>query len=97
MNISQIKAEISAIVNHPIVNLQMCVQEDTLGSPTEWLAHWDNNNRVKIVMHKEVFEKASDPSFNGLALKQKLVTPANNKEPYHKFVVVTPKNIMGVL
>lgn len=96
MNISQIKVEISALVGKSITHLNLQIQEDALGTPSQWLAHWDNDIRLKVIMHEDVYEKAKDPDFEGLAYKHETVSPVG-KGSYTKITLITPRSIAGVL
>ena len=97
MNIVQLKTELSTKcgVQFPTLTMVRQLAEDQ--TPTEWLSHWDNDNRIRVTMHQDVFGKIkADPKFNGLALKKELVEATEIRAAYTRFVVITPKNIEGV-
>ena len=106
MNIQQIKVEIAnkAQLSNPITALNMVRQmvegteNDPKPTPTEWLSHWDNDNRVRVTMHETVFEQIkANPLMEGLAVKHEVVQPEDEtKAPYLRFVVITPRFIEGV-
>lgn len=99
MNISEIKAAISAKVGTVIGTLSMVRQFDA--DPTDatkkvaspWVSHWDNDARIRITMHEDIMNQLkTNPAKSDLAIKYELVQPAD-KAPYHRFVVITPKDI----
>lgn len=96
MNIQQVKEHISQKAGFTLVSLSLSRQmaeESTPDNPvpTEWLTHWDNENRVRVVMHQDVMEKIkSDLTFNSLAVKPMEIVEKEGVKPYKKFVVITP-------
>lgn len=94
MNIQEIKQNISAQTGKPFPKLDMARQltEDKL--PTSWYSHWDNVNRVRVVMHEDIFNKlVENTSMEGLALKPMDTVTPEGKPPYTRFVVITPTSI----
>lgn len=71
MNTTEIKAKLQ------ISRLEFARVKAADGSDTPWLRHWDNDNRVAVVVHEDVIEHIkADPSCDNLALKPaKIVTP----------------------
>lgn len=96
MNISQIKQELNAKTGVNFPSLSMVRQFDEEGVKQPWLSHWDNDNRVRVVMHEEVFDAIkADASKSDLALKKEVVEATETRPAYTRFVVITPKNIEG--
>jgi hypothetical protein len=97
MNIQQIKADIAAKTKAPLTTLTMVRQLDqTTEKPTEWLSHWDNDNRIRVTMHQDIFnEIKANPAKEGLAVKREDVPATDSRAAYTRFVVITPKNIEG--
>lgn len=102
MNITQIKAAISAVTGHPLPFLQFTTQLDQDKNPTPWVSHWDNINRIRVTMHEEVLKAIKDDlTFSGLAYKIEQVQPEPDattgeaKSPYTRIILITPKNIVG--
>lgn len=95
MDIKQIKAELAAKLGFAIPNLQMVRQfEQDETTPAPWLSHWDNDHRVRVVMHEDVFKQiVADQNFNTLALKYEEIPATTERESYKRFVVITPRNI----
>lgn len=62
---------------------------------TPWLSHWDNNARIRVVLHQDVMATIkANPSVNTLALKDEEVKPADmSKQSYSRYVIITPNNI----
>jgi hypothetical protein len=66
---------------------------------TPWVSHWDNDHRLRMTMHEDIMSAISasrDSSGvftkSDLAFKYELVQPSD-KAPYHRFVVITPRDI----
>ena len=95
MNITQIKSQIGADQGISVPVLQFVTQLTEDKQPTEWVSHWDNTNRIRVSMHQDVLGQiVKDTTFNGLALKTETVTPVG-KEPYVRYIVITPLNIVA--
>lgn len=62
MNISELKAKLG------VETLNLNTAKDTNGNATDWLRHWDNDNRVAISIHKDTVAKikAENPSTLGI-------------------------------
>lgn len=102
MNINQIKQSIAVSTGREFPVLQMVRQMEADGTtPQPWLSHWDNDNRIRVVMHQEVFEQIkADTTLAVLAVKREDVPEAINPDKtvraaYIRFVVITPRNIEG--
>lgn len=92
MNLTQIKTKIG----QPVLTMVRQLDETTK-EKTQWLSHWDNDNRVRVTMHEEVFNQIlQDKDFGGLAFKTEIVK-SEGKQPYTRYVVITPKNIEATL
>lgn len=100
MTIAQVKAEIASKSKTVVATLNMVRQLDKENKPSEWLQHWDNDTRIRIVMHQDVFEQIkANRDFEGLAVKPAIQVDAHTDEKgkevaaYTKYFVITPKNI----
>lgn len=96
MNIQAIKAAISTKSGVTISSLMMVRQMDQQDNTkqTEWLSHWDNDNRIRVTMHQEVFNKIKEnPEMTGLAVKYEEVPETTERKAYKRFVVITPANV----
>lgn len=95
MNIEVIKAKLG------VTSLDISAQKDAAGVvDPNWVSSWDNNKRVRVTLHKEVFDKiVANKAFDGLALKgPETVTPTDaTKPPYTRYVIITPTSIIGSL
>lgn len=111
MNIIEIKSTIATLTGKQLLSLDMGRQmdKDKTGAldektgkvkliPTEWFAYWDNTNRIRVVMHEEVFtlinnakKSGNIASVTGLALKPVTVVTPDGKASYQRFVVITPQ------
>lgn len=109
MNIQQIKQKMATILAFQVLSLDMSRQTEDAPDgtidpvtqkpkqlPTEWYQHWDNDNRVRVVMHEDIFKALkADPTMEGLALKtMETVTPKDATKPsYRRIVVIKPTTI----
>ena len=60
---------------------------------TVWVSHWDNDHRVRITMHEDIMNQLrSNPAKADLATKYELVKPFD-KAAYHRFVIITPRDV----
>ena len=46
--------EVKKDLNIEVFNLNTANDSD--GKPTDWLRHWDNDNRVAVSIHKDTFK-----------------------------------------
>lgn len=64
MTLDQVKTKL----NTQALDLVRCKDENN--KPTEWLRHWDNKERLAVVVHQDVLKIIKDtPKTNKLALK----------------------------
>lgn len=81
MNISDIKNQL----NIPQLNLNTA--KDSNGNPTDWMRHWDNDNRVAVSLHKDlVADLKANPSINSLGLQEE--TRTGEKGEYKAYRIV---------
>lgn len=105
MDINNIKSAIAKAANIQLPNLMLSRQLDITNNnePTEWLSHWDNENRVRVTMHQDVATKIKDdPTFNGLSYKKEVVAAhevagVGTIAEYTRFVVINPTSVEMVL
>lgn len=94
MNIEQIKSAIAANMGVSLPNLIMVRQFNEDKVPQPWLSHWDNDHRIRVTMHEDVFNQIkADTSKAGLAFKKEVVEATSERAAYTRFVVITPANI----
>jgi len=48
MNIAEIKSKLN------IAALELNTAKDSNDKPTDWMRHWDNDNRIAVSIHKEL-------------------------------------------
>lgn len=101
MTINEIKGAISTKLSVTIGTLSMVRQFDEttnpdgtiVKTPSEWVSHWDNDHRVRITMHEDIMNQLkANGAKSDLAFKYELVQPAD-KAAYHRFVVITPRDV----
>lgn len=89
MNINEIKGKLG------LQSLSMVRQMDkATQAPQPWLSHWDNENRVRVTMHEDIFNLLkADKNTGGLAYKTEVVAKTDTREEYTRIMVITPKNV----
>jgi hypothetical protein len=97
MNIQDIKTQIAQENSIALPHLVMVQQFEEDGkTPAPWVSHWDNEKRLRITMHSDVFNRIKEnPTDAGLALKKEVVPASAEREAYTRYVVITPQNIVG--
>ena len=80
--------------------LQLNYQKDDKGErvidegtqkPTQWLRHWDNTNRVALVIHEDTVKKIqANPNMVNLSAKDNgtRVSKTGEKAEYHMFTII---------
>lgn len=64
MTLDQIKEKVG------IEQLELNTANDGEGNPTDWMRHWDNDNRVAVSIHKElVGELKADANISSLGIQ----------------------------
>ena len=96
MNIGEVKAVISAQSGFVINTLDIHEQKDVNGVvDPNWVSAWFDVQRVRVTMHREVFDQIkANKAFNGLAVKAPEVVRPEGKQPYTRFVIITPTSIL---
>lgn len=65
MTLDQIKEKVG------VPTLQLNTAKDAAGADTEWMRHWDNENRVAVSIHKElVTELKANSNLDSLGLQK---------------------------
>lgn len=98
MNIDQIKAELIKKTGGNFGTLAMVRQFNQADATKQepWLSHWDNDTRVRLTMHEDVFNQLkTDKTRADLALKYEVVPANATRAEYSRFVVIIPRNIEG--
>lgn len=63
---------------------------------TPWVAHWDNDKRIRVVMHNDVLAVAkADPNAPVLIFKSEVVAAHDEVAAYTRVVISTPRNIVA--
>lgn len=64
-------AEIKSTLNVQTINLNTVKTEK--GENTMWMKHWDNDNRVAILIHKDTLAKVkANPSLSSLGINTQI-------------------------
>lgn len=69
--------------------LSMVRQFSKDGVKQEWLSHWDNERRIRVTMHQNIFEYIkSNPSVDDLDYKVQEVAVNHERKAYTRIVIV---------
>jgi hypothetical protein len=90
-------ATIAAIkIQLGIETLSLNTALDKDNKPTEWMRHWDNDNRVAVSLHKDTLAKIkANPSMSNLVLQSETRTAAQGE--YKALRIVAVKEAEEVL
>lgn len=81
-------ADIKKNLGVQVLNLNTALDKDN--QPTEWLRHWDNDNRVAVSLHKDTFAKIkANPSMPNLATQIEERTGSQGAYKAVRIVAVT--------
>ena len=84
MNITEIKTQLG----YQTLNLDNVKTE--AGEKTSWFKHWDNNNRIAVLIHKDTLAKVKDtPSMASLGINTQ--TKQGAKGEYKAYTIVAYK------
>lgn len=65
------------------------------GKPTDWLRHWDNDNRVAVSIHKDtVAQIQANPQMNELSLQEDTRTGAKGEYKALRIVAYKPAEVV---
>ena len=92
MNMPNLKLAIASATGINLPTLMLSRQLDVNQQPQPWLSHWDNEKRVRIVMHEDV-AKAITPELDTLAYKMEKVAAHENVLEYTRVVVIIPSSV----
>ena len=88
MDITEIKSKLG------ISALQLNTANDADGNATDWMRHWDNDNRVAVSIHKElVSEIKADPNIATLGLQSEQRTGEQGPYKAMRIVKFSPAEI----
>ena len=74
----------------------MVQQKDEQGTLQPWVSHWENDKRIRVTMHIDLFNKiAAEPAKVGYAYKKEVVPATQERAEYTRFVVIEPANVLG--
>lgn len=90
MNISQIKSQLG------IPSLQLSTALTTEGEKTDWMRHWNNDNRVAVSVHKDLVDKikANPEGEDSLAIQTETREGEKGKYTAHRIVRYTPAEVV---
>lgn len=68
-------AEIKTKLGYSVLNLNTALDKDN--QPTEWMRHWDNDNRIAVSLHKDTLAKIkANPAMPNLVTQEETKTGA---------------------
>jgi hypothetical protein len=100
----EIKAAIARKHNTVVATLNFVRQQDANDADTEWLSHWDAENRIRVTAHESVIaELKANRLLDTLAYKEQQepekAVPVDDKHPngvrlaYTRYVLILPLRI----
>lgn len=87
MNLSELKGKVG------VSKFELNTALDVDNKPTDWLRHWDNDNRVSVSLHKDLFaELKADTTgkIDTLALQTEVREGAKGEYTSHRIIKYTP-------
>ena len=85
MDLQQIKAQLG------IAQFNLNTAEDGDGNKTEWMRHWDNENRTAISIHKDTVARIkAEPNINSLGLQSEERQGSKGAYMAYRIVAYTP-------
>ena len=100
----EIKATIARKHNTVVGTLNFVRQLDVNGAETEWLSHWDDDNRIRVTAHESIIATLKENrELDTLAFKStvepEVEVPVDAKHPdgkrlaYTRYTIITPLRI----
>lgn len=81
MLLSEIKTKLG------IAKFELNTALDAEQKPTDWLRHWDNENRVAVSLHKDLFDELkADATIGSLGLQHEI--RAGEKGDYNSYRII---------
>lgn len=104
MNIAEIKSKISLMSGVAINSIDLVrgsIEKDGKTESTPWLRHWDNDNRLAIILHEDVL-KAVQASATNLIVKYQYVETDKQGNPlpkgaYGQYTICTATSIEATI
>ena len=85
MTLAQIKEKVG------VNQLELNTSNDAAGNPTDWMRHWDNDNRVSVSIHKDLVEDIKkDANIASLGLQTETRTGEQGDYTAYRVVKYTP-------
>lgn len=85
MTLAQIKEKVG------VNQLELNTSNDADGNPTDWMRHWDNDNRVAVSIHKDLVEDIKkNANIASLGLQTETRTGEQGDYTAYRVVKYTP-------
>jgi len=85
MNLSEVKRDLGV----EVINLNTVTTE--AGEKTDWMKHWDNGNRVAILVHKDTLAKIkAEPAISSLGINVQVKEGAKGEYTAKTICIYTP-------
>ena len=80
-------ADIKGTLGYSVLNLNTATDKDN--KPTDWMRHWDNDNRIAVSLHKDTLAKIkANPNMGNLVLQSEDRDGAQGKYKAMRIVAV---------
>lgn len=87
MNLQQIKDALG------IPALSLNTAKDKNDQPTDWMRHWDNDNRVAVSIHKDTVKAIQEKQEVTLGLQTETRTGSKGEYTAKRIVAYTPAEV----
>ena len=85
MTLEQIKSKLQ------LSTLELNTANDKDNKPTDWMRHWDNENRIAVSIHKELVEALKkDKTITSLGLQSEIREGSKGKYKSFRIVKFAP-------
>lgn len=89
MTLAEIKNKVG------VTNLELNTATDADDKPTDWMRHWNNDERVAISIHKELVEKIKvNPAVSNLAIQTEIKVAAKGNYTSYRIVQYTEAELV---
>lgn len=84
--------EIKTTLGYSALNLNTA--EDADGKKTEWMRHWDNDNRIAVSIHKDTISAVQAGTATTLDIQTETRTGAQGEYTAKRIVMYTPAELV---
>lgn len=85
MTLQEVKAKVG------VEKFELNTAMDAQGAPTDWVRHWDNDNRVAVSLAKDLLALIQkDPAISTLGIQTEIRSGAQGDYTAHRIVSYKP-------